>query len=293
VILKASAAEDLKNFIKKRTNEKLVELGYIDLGNYFPYVEGSAKKLDWFYHLTGGVTHTDFFAIRSTDYSKAMKAKTLKIYGNMWNEEWIKGVDYPEWGDTEVYKKTIAGGYLLAEGESPKDAYERVAKTVARRLYKPELAKVFFDYIWKGWLNLASPVLSNTGTDRGLPISCFGIDVADSIQDIGAKNLEMMMLAKHGGGVGVGINMIRPAGAKITGNGTSDGVVPFCKIYDSTILATNQGAVRRGAASVNINIDHPDFEEWLEIREPKGDVNRQSLNLHQCAVVGDKFMRRA
>ena len=210
---------------------------------------------------------------------------------NMWNENWIKGVDYPEWGDTDVYRKTIVGGYLL-QGESPKDAYERVAKTVARRLYKPELAEILFDYIWKGWLNLASPVLSNTGTDRGLPISCFGIDVADSIQDIGAKNLEMMMLAKHGGGVGVGINMIRPAGAKITGNGTSDGVVPFCKIYDSTILATNQGAVRRGAASVNINIEHPDFEEWLEIREPKGDVNRQSLNLHQCAVVGDKFMRR-
>ena len=209
----------------------------------------------------------------------------------MWNNEWVKGIDYPEWGDTEVYRKTISGGYLL-QGETPKDAYERVAKTVARRLYKPELADVFFDYIWKGWLNLASPVLSNTGTDRGLPISCFGIDVADSIQDIGSKNLEMMLLAKHGGGVGVGINMIRPAGAKITGNGTSDGVVPFCKIYDSTILATNQGAVRRGAASVNINIEHPDFEEWLEIREPKGDVNRQSLNLHQCAVVGDKFMRR-
>jgi len=102
----------------------------------------------------------------------------------------------------------------------------------------------------------------------------------------------MMLLAKHGGGVGIGINMIRPAGAKITGNGTSDGVVPFCKIYDSTILATNQGSVRRGAASVNLNIEHPDFDEWLEIREPKGDVNRQSLNLHQCAVVGDKFMRR-
>ena len=154
------------------------------------------------------------------------------------------------------------------------------------------MAETFFDYIWNGWLCLASPVLSNTGTDRGLPISCFGIDVADSIQDIGMKNLEMMMLAKHGGGVGIGINQIRPAGARITGNGTSDGVVPFCKIYDSTILATNQGSVRRGAASVNINIEHGDFEQWLEIREPKGDVNRQSLNLHQCAVVGDKFMRK-
>jgi ribonucleoside-diphosphate reductase alpha chain len=209
----------------------------------------------------------------------------------MWNDEWIKGKDYPEWGDTEVYKKTIAGGYLL-DGESPSDAYWRVANTVGRRLSRPELAETFYDYIWKGWLCLASPVLSNTGTDRGLPISCFGIDVADSIQDIGGKNLEMMLLAKHGGGVGIGVNMIRPAGAKITGNGTSDGVVPFCKIYDSTILATNQGSVRRGAASVNINIEHDDFEEWLEIREPKGDVNRQSLNLHQCAVVGDKFMRK-
>ena len=209
----------------------------------------------------------------------------------MWNNEWKKGEDYPSWGDTEVYKKTISGGYLV-NGETPKEAYWRVCNAVARRLYKPELAEKFFEYIWQGWLCLASPVLSNTGTDRGLPISCFGIDVADSIQDIGAKNLEMMLLAKHGGGVGIGINMIRPAGAKITGNGTSDGVVPFCKIYDSTILATNQGSVRRGAASVNINIEHDDFLDWLEIREPKGDVNRQSLNLHQCAVVGDKFMRR-
>ena len=209
----------------------------------------------------------------------------------MWNNEWKKGKDYPEWGDTEVYKKTIAGGYLLGS-ESPKDAYERVCKTVANRLDKPELEETFFEYIWNGWLCLASPVLSNTGTDRGLPISCFGIDVADSIIDIGQKNLEMMLLAKHGGGVGIGVNQIRPAGAQIKGNGTSDGVVPFCKIYDSTILATNQGSVRRGAASVNINIEHPDFEDWIEIREPKGDVNRQSLNLHQCAVVGDKFMRR-
>jgi ribonucleoside-diphosphate reductase alpha chain len=209
----------------------------------------------------------------------------------MWNNEWIKGTDYPEWGETEVYKKTISGGYLL-NGETPRDAYNRVCTTVARRLDRPELAEVFFDYIWKGWLCLASPVLSNTGTDRGLPISCFGIDVADSINDIGKKNLEMMLLAKHGGGVGIGINQIRPAGAKIKGNGTSDGVVPFCKIYDSTILATNQGSVRRGAASVNLNIDHDDFVNWLEIREPKGDVNRQSLNLHQCVVVGDKFMRK-
>ncbi len=209
----------------------------------------------------------------------------------MWSNRWIKGQDYPEWADADVYKKTIQGGYLY-NGETPKEAYRRVAKAVAKRLKKPEMAETFFEYIWKGWLCLASPVLSNTGTDRGLPISCFGIDVADSIYDIGTKNLEMMLLAKHGGGVGIGINQIRPSGTKITDNGTSDGVVPFCKIYDSTILATNQGSVRRGAASVNLNIEHADFEDWLEIREPKGDVNRQSLNLHQCAVIGDKFMRK-
>jgi ribonucleoside-diphosphate reductase alpha chain len=204
---------------------------------------------------------------------------------------WELGVDFPDWANTEIYVKTISKGYLLA-GETPKDAYWRVSTSVARRLGKPQMASKFFDYIWRGWLNLATPVLSNTGTDRGLPISCFGIDVGDSIQEIGNKNLEMMLLAKHGGGVGIGINQIRPAGSKITQNGTSDGVVPFAKIYDSTILATNQGSVRRGAASVNLNIEHGDFDEWIEIREPKGDVNRQCLNLHQCVVVGDKFMRK-
>ena len=207
------------------------------------------------------------------------------------NLGWEVGVDFPVWANTEIYVKTISNGYLLP-GEKPKDAYWRVSTAVARRLNKPQLASKFFDYIWKGWLNLASPVLSNTGTDRGLPISCFGIDVGDSIYEIGTKNLEMMLLAKHGGGVGIGVNQIRPAGSNITQNGTSDGVVPFCKIYDSTILATNQGAVRRGAASVNLNIEHDDFDEWIEIREPKGDVNRQCMNLHQCIVVGDKFMRQ-
>ncbi len=203
---------------------------------------------------------------------------------------WERGVDYPEWGHTDVYLNTISRGYCLP-GETPKDAYWRVATTVANRLKKPEMADKFMKYIWKGWLNLASPVLSNTGTERGLPISCFGIDVADSINDIGQKNLELMLLAKHGGGVGIGHNQIRPAGTNITDNGTSDGVVPFIKINDSTILATNQGAVRRGAASTNLSIEHGDFWEWLEIREPKGDINRQCLNTNQCVIIGDKFMR--
>jgi len=213
----------------------------------------------------------------------------MKNYGE--ENGWEVDVDFPSWGNNEIYVKTISKTYLQA-GEKPKDAYWRVATAVAKRLDKPQLATKFFDYIWRGWLCLATPVLSNTGTDRGLPISCFGIDVGDSIYEIGSKNLELMLLAKHGGGVGIGINMIRPAGTKITGNGTSDGIVPFAKIYDSTILATNQGSVRRGAASVNIKIEHKDFEDFLEIREPKGDVNRQSLNLHQCVVVSDRFMKK-
>ncbi len=214
----------------------------------------------------------------------------MKNYGEQFG--WVVGVDFPEWGNTEVYIKTISKGYLIGN-ETPKDAYLRVARAAAGRLKRPDLEQKFFNIIWNNWLGLATPVLANMGTDRGLPISCFGIDVGDSIQEIGSKNLEMMLLAKHGGGVGIGMNLIRPAGTPIAnGEGTTDGVVPFCKIYDSSILATSQGNVRRGAASINLNIEHDDFYDWLEIREPKGDVNRQSLNLHQCVVVGDKFMRK-
>ena len=230
---------------------------------------------------------------KETDQEKSnyQEASIREINRMLEDLGWEKGVDLPEWGATEVYLKTISKGYLL-HGETPKDAYWRVATTVARRLRKPELASKFFNDIWQGWLCLASPVLANTGTERGLPISCFGIDVADSVLDIGQKNLEMMLLAKHGGGVGIGVNQVRPAGSPITGNGTSDGVVPFIKMYDSTILATNQGNVRRGAASVNLNIEHNDFWDWLGIREPKGDINRQCMNMHQCVIISNKFMRK-
>jgi ribonucleotide reductase alpha subunit len=135
-------------------------------------------------------------------------------------------------------------------------------------------------------------VLSNTGTDRGLPISCFGIDTPDSIRGIGLTNAELMKLTALGGGVGISVSRIRPRGTTISGNGKSEGVVPWCKIYDSAIIATNQGSVRRGAASVNLDINHIDINEFMQIRRPKGDPNRQCLNLHQCVVVDDAFMRR-
>ena len=205
---------------------------------------------------------------------------------------WEAGKDYPEWMN-EVSIATISKGYLMPD-ETPKLAYRRVANRIAHRLDRPDLANKFFRYMWKGWLNLASPVLSNTGTDRGLPISCFGIDTPDSIRGIGLTNAELMRLTSLGGGVGIGLSKVRGRGNKIGKDdmGQSEGIVPWAKIYDSTIIATNQGAVRRGAASVNLDINHPDIHEYLEIRRPKGDPNRQCLNLHQCVIVGDKFMRR-
>ena len=205
-------------------------------------------------------------------------------------KQWEKGKDYPEFLD-EVALSTISKGYLLPD-ETPKKAYRRVANAVANRLNRPDLANKFFKYIWNGWIGLASPVLSNTGTDRGLPISCFGIDTPDSVRGIGLTNAELMKLTALGGGVGISVSRIRPRGTEITGNGTSEGVVPWCKIYDSSIIATNQGSVRRGAASVNLDINHPDIEEFLAIRRPKGDPNRQCLNLHQCVVVDDSFMKK-
>jgi len=205
---------------------------------------------------------------------------------------WKPGVDYPEWMN-EVSLATISNGYLLPD-ENPKKAYRRVADAVAKRLDRPDLANKFFKYMWKGWLNLASPVLSNTGTDKGLPISCFGIDTPDSIRGIGLTNAELMRLTSLGGGVGIGLGRVRGRGSKI-GNGEtgqSEGIVPWAKIYDSTIIATNQGSVRRGAASVNLDINHPDIKEFLRIRRPQGDPNRQCLNLHQCVSIDDKFMKR-
>ena len=205
-------------------------------------------------------------------------------------ENWEKGKDYPSFMD-EISIATLSKGYLLP-GETPKKAYRRVANAAARRLGKPELENKFFKIIWNGWLGLASPVISNMGTDRGLPISCFGVDTPDSIRGISLTNAELMKLTSQGGGVGISVSRIRPRGAQIAGNGKSEGVVPWCKIYDSAIIATNQGNVRRGAASVNLDVNHPDIKEYLQIRRPKGDPNRQCLNLHLCVVVDDPFMRK-
>ena len=209
---------------------------------------------------------------------------------NVDTSNWVKNRDYPHWLDS-IGMATVSQGYLLPH-ENVFKAFTRVSKAAARRLKRKDLQPYFFEAMEKNWLCLASPVLSNLGTERGMPISCFGINVDDSIDGIALANAELMRLGASGGGVGINVGRIRGRGKEITGNGVSEGVVPWCKIFDSTILATNQGSVRRGASSVNLSINHPDIEEFLNIRRPKGDVNRQCLNLHQCVVINDDFMNR-
>jgi ribonucleoside-diphosphate reductase alpha chain len=209
---------------------------------------------------------------------------------NVDTSTWVKGKHFPLWMD-EIGVSIISQGYLLPD-EDVFDAFKRVSRAAAKRLKRKDLQPYFYEAMTKNWLCLASPVLSNLGTERGMPISCFGIDTDDSIEGIALANAELMRLSSQGGGVGIGVSRIRGRGKEISGNGTSEGVVPWCKIYDSTILATNQGSVRRGASSVNLHVSHPDIEEFLMIRRPKGDVNRQCLNLHQCVVIDDDFMNK-
>jgi ribonucleoside-diphosphate reductase alpha chain len=204
--------------------------------------------------------------------------------------KWVVGKDYPEWMD-DIAVSMISKGYLLSD-ENVFEGFKRVSKAAARRLRRKDLQPFFYEAMVKNWLCLASPVLSNMGTERGLPISCYGIDVDDSVEGIASANSELMRLSSQGGGVGMSLSRIRGRGARIKDNGVSEGIIPWAKIYDSTILATNQGSVRRGAASFNLDINHPDIEEFLMMRRPKGDVNRQCLNTHHCVVVDDVFMQK-
>lgn len=192
---------------------------------------------------------------------------------------------------TDAGIQTLKSGYLL-EGEEPEDLYLRVASAAARRLGRESMTPLFYEAMVKNWLCLASPVAANMGTDRGLPISCFGISVPDSVDGIFSTAHELAMLSKHGGGVGINLSPVRPRGAPIRGNGRSEGIVPWAKVYDSTVISVSQGSTRRGAASVNLSVDHNDVNEFLKIRRPQGDVNRQCLNLQQCVQVSDEFMQK-
>lgn len=196
----------------------------------------------------------------------------------------------PEWL-TEEGLKTLQGGYLLPD-ETPVKMYHRVSKAAAKALNMPELEEEFFQIIYNNWLCLATPVAANLGTDRGLPISCNSLHVGDSVDSIFGKVHELSMLSKYGAGVGIYLGDVRGRGAPIKGNGFSEGIIPWAKVYDSTTVAVSQGSTRRGASALYLDIEHPDIEEFINIRRPTGDVNRRCMNIHHAVSIGDDFMKR-
>lgn len=196
----------------------------------------------------------------------------------------------PLWMTDEAYQ-TLSNGYL-PKNESPNERAMNICKASANRLGKPELAEKFYEYYEKRWLGFSSPVWANMGTNRGLPISCYGIHVGDSVYSIFDKNTEMAMMTKTGGGVGIYLGDVRGKGSKIKGNGESEGIIPWCKVYDSSILAVSQGGTRKGANALYLPIDHPDVLEFLKIRRQVGDTNRQCLNSNHAICIDDSFMSK-
>jgi ribonucleoside-diphosphate reductase alpha chain len=208
-------------------------------------------------------------------------------------EQLKKDGEAPEWMGEEGLI-TLQGGYMLPD-ETPKQMYWRVANAAGSYYKNNEIfyATKFFDAMWKNWLCPASPVLSNMGTDRGLPISCNSIHVGDSVDSIFSKSHELAMLSKNGAGVGIYLGGVRGRNATIKGNGRSEGIIPWAKVYDSTIVSVSQGNTRRGAGAVYTGIRHPDIHEFINIRRPTGDVNRRCLNLNHGICIDDQFMHDA
>jgi ribonucleoside-diphosphate reductase alpha chain len=187
---------------------------------------------------------------------------------------------------TEFGKTTLTDRYLLP-GESYQDMFARVATAFADDIGH---AQRIYDYISKLWFMPATPVLSNGGAERGLPISCFLNAVGDSLDGIMDTWNENVWLASNGGGIGTYWGGVRSIGEKVGQNGQTSGIIPFIRVMDSLTLAISQGSLRRGSAAVYLDIHHPEIEEFLEIRKPAGDFNRKSLNLHHGLNLTDEFM---
>ncbi|THD60449.1 ribonucleoside-diphosphate reductase subunit alpha [Phenylobacterium sp.] len=187
---------------------------------------------------------------------------------------------------TDFGKTTLEDRYLLA-GESYQDMFARVATAYAD---DADHAQRVYDYISKLWFMPSTPVLSNGGAGRGLPISCFLNAVPDSLEGIQSVWNENVHLASNGGGIGTYWGNVRSIGEKVKGAGQTSGIIPFIRVMDSLTLAISQGSLRRGSAAVYLDIHHPEIEEFLEIRKPSGDFNRKSLNLHHGIAVTDEFM---
>ncbi|HEX4197115.1 MAG TPA: ribonucleoside-diphosphate reductase subunit alpha [Caulobacteraceae bacterium] len=187
---------------------------------------------------------------------------------------------------TDFGKTTLEDRYLLP-GESYQDMFARVATAYAD---DADHAQRIYDYISNLWFMPATPVLSNGGADRGLPISCYLNAVSDSLESIVGTWNENVWLAANGGGIGTYWGGVRSIGERVKGQGQTSGIIPFIRVMDSLTLAISQGSLRRGSAAVYLDIHHPEIEEFLEIRKPSGDFNRKSLNLHHGLAVTDEFM---
>jgi ribonucleoside-diphosphate reductase alpha chain len=189
---------------------------------------------------------------------------------------------------TAFGKATLSDRYLMP-GESYQDMFARVASAYAD---DDAHAQRLYDYISNLWFMPATPVLSNGGTKRGLPISCFLNEANDSLEGIVGLWNENVWLAARGGGIGSYWGNLRSIGEKVGMNGKTSGVVPFIRVMDSLTLAISQGSLRRGSAAVYLPVNHPEIEEFIEIRRPTGgDPNRKALNLHHGLLVSDAFMR--
>ena len=181
---------------------------------------------------------------------------------------------------------TLKDRYLLP-GEGCQDLFARVAAAYAD---DAEHAQRLYDYISNLWFMPATPVLSNGGTGRGLPISCYLNSVSDSLEGIVGTWNENVWLAARGGGIGTYWGRVRGIGEPVGLNGKTSGIIPFVRVMESLTLAISQGSLRRGSAAVYLDINHPEIEEFLEIRKPSGDFNRKALNLHHGVLVTDAFM---
>ena len=187
---------------------------------------------------------------------------------------------------TEFGKATLNDRYLLPN-ETYQDLFARVADAYAD---DNDHAQRIYDYISNLWFMPATPVLSNGGTGRGLPISCYLNSVSDSLDGIVGTWNENVWLASKGGGIGTYWGNVRGIGEPVGLNGKTSGIIPFVRVMDSLTLAISQGSLRRGSAACYIDIHHPEIEEFLEIRKPSGDFNRKALNLHHGVLVTDEFM---
>jgi ribonucleoside-diphosphate reductase alpha chain len=187
---------------------------------------------------------------------------------------------------TDFGKTTLRDRYLIGE-ESYQDMFARVATAFAD---DAEHAQRVYDYMSRLWFMPSTPVLSNGGAERGLPISCFLNSVSDSLDGIVDVWNENVWLAANGGGIGTYWGGVRSIGEKVKGAGQTSGIIPFIRVMDSLTLAISQGSLRRGSAAVYLDIHHPEIEEFLEIRKPSGDFNRKSLNLHHGISITDEFM---